>query len=252
MDIKSPRHIAVINRSAKVGPTSFAWMVAAVALQVREHVCPAWGIPPIEVAPYNDGVKLADDVAGVIYLVSNDGNQDSLGYHTAIGKLAYGFVDVDQTISEGGKVPVVLSHEVIEMALNQFLDAWLPGPKNLTYAREGCDPVEDLTYAVVAEILGQTKPIDVSDFITPDYFDESQQYGDFLKRVKPFEITPGGYQIAKTEGLRIVYLPLDSNEAQARAQAKAARSWSRTNALAGQGVPPSAGGADSGGETRPA
>jgi hypothetical protein len=67
------------------------------------------------------------------------------------------------------------------------------GPNlRLTYALEGSDPVEALSFPV--------NGIPMSDFVFPSYFEVfrkagSVQFDQMGKVRKPFQILPGGYQI---------------------------------------------------------
>jgi hypothetical protein len=230
----SPIHIRVINKCPElITDAEATWITAAVAAQTREHFCPAWGLAPIEVAVYKEGVAMVPYTL-VIYLVKTDGNPDSLGYHTEVGALGIGFVDVNQTLSYQGinladrqavcdAICRILSHEVLEGALNLDLDSWVHrAADGLDYANEACDPVEAVAYPVQVTLFGDTRSYRVSDFITPAYFDESAPVGDYLGQAKPFEILPGGYQITRDSTGRIDF----GGDAE-KAQAKAARLLSR-------------------------
>lgn len=231
--VDPPRHIAVISKVPSFAGADLAFLAAALAIQVRDHVCKAWGLLPIEVAAYLDGADLPPSTAAVLYLVENDGNPASLGYHASIGGLVYGFVDVKQTRAEGGRLSVVASHEIIEMILNKLLDRWVWESRlGLFLWREACDPVQDLSYPIAVEIMGQKRLVFAADFLLPNYFDStSRTWGDFLGRVSPLQISADGYQVAKDRSGRIVSLPQGSPTAAAHVAKKLSRELSRLTRL---------------------
>ncbi len=237
--IRAPLHIALISKTNQVSAAAVAFIAAAITIQLREHVCPAWGLPPVHVAAYSDDVKLPPELAAVIYLVDTDGNPDSLGYHATIADLVYAFVDVTQTRGSLASISAVTSHEAIELVLNAYLDAWIPVPFPLAfepfpltfdgvayqieYWREGADPVQELTYPIETKIGAETREIRVSDFVLPAWFvaagPSNDGPGDFLGQVRPLQITPGGFQVARRSDGKILWLPEDSEiAAQAVAQ----------------------------------
>lgn len=227
--IDPPRHVALISKTGAVPAADVAFMAAALAVQLRDHVCPAWGLPAIELAAYQDGAPLPPSLAAVLYLVDNDGNPASLGYHASLAGLVYGFVDVRQTRGGHGSVSAVASHEAIELVLNKNLDRWIWIPsRRLFFWREACDPVQELTYQIEVELAGVKRSITVSDFILPEFFDADHDGpGDHVGLIRPLAISPDGYQVAKTDDGRIVTLPEDSPTAAAHIAGKRARELSR-------------------------
>jgi hypothetical protein len=205
--ISPPRHVAIILKTKLVDPADFAFMVAAVAKQVRSQLCPAWNIAPVEVAAYTDHANLPPEVTAVIFIVDSDGNADSLGYHTEIGNRVIGFVDAGQTLKDGGSVSAVLSHEVCETVIDASVNTWAPGPDGYEWAAEACDPCEAVSYAMAAVIDGEARNVDVSDFVVPAFFDStSREPGDFRGRGTHFDVLPGGYQILRDVSGHIFYL----------------------------------------------
>jgi hypothetical protein len=245
--VDPPRHVGIVSKTAKVSPVDLAFMAAALRIQVREHFAPAWGMAPIEVAAYQNAANLPPHLAAVIFLVGDDGNKESLGYHVDVGGVVFALVDVDQTRADGGEVSAVASHELTELLLNPHLDRWVWVPSLALFLwREAADPVEDLTYPILATIEGAQRVVTVSDFIKPEYFEPGGAggwsgigaAGDFLGKVAPLALSPGGYQIAKRANGQIVYLPERPGSAAgaasstpARVAAKLARLTSRLAAL---------------------
>lgn len=86
--------------------------------------------------------------------------------------------------------PEVLSHELLEMVINPFL--------NLEVARLQKDLVQLIPYEICDPVQGTTKEIDgykLSNFVYPNYFvEDANGPFDCLNLVKrPFEILPTGY-----------------------------------------------------------
>jgi hypothetical protein len=234
MSINSPGftvpHIAVVSHVAGLERDAVAW-TEAVRLQMRDHVAPAWGAfaPVPGVFFYGAGDGLPADAVAVIGIFEDAGVAEAAGYHSALGKIAMGAVDLSRSDSPSR----TLSHEALELYRNAYLDAWAPGPDStpahLDYAVELCDPVEAISYHVDVSVLGEERSIEVSDFILPAWWDSNPNIDaarDFCSCVRhPFEIAPGGYQIATDIDDNVIYLPARGEGVHA---AKVARPLSRT------------------------
>jgi hypothetical protein len=142
-----------------------------------------------------------------ITIYDNADQAGALGYHTE-GRdgSVFGKIFAKETLSGGGtvltgdlSVSSVLSHEVIEMFLDRNVNKWADGPDGQTsFSFEGCDPVEGDSYPVM--VAG--KPVMVSNFILPAWFDDSPPKGstfDFMKKLSaPFTMTAGGYVVTRS------------------------------------------------------
>jgi len=83
---------------------------------------------------------------------------------------------------------VTLSHELLEMLADPWINWCAQGSDGRIYALEVCDAVE-------SDSLGyKIDGVLVSDFITPSWFEPTQADRiDFKKRVsRPMELAPGG------------------------------------------------------------
>jgi len=182
--------IAVLNHSTAASDEEVARWVAAIQVQIGRDVYPLWrfGADLRFVA----SAESVDDEEWQIVLTDSAEEADYLGYHDedAQGK-PRGFVFIKTTLESGGNPSTTLSHEVLEMLGNPWLDACAMGPttSRRVVSYELCDPVEGDEY----EIDG----VKVSNFVTPAYFDtEAQGPFDFLRRLKSaFALTEGGYLI---------------------------------------------------------
>lgn len=203
----TPLHIAVVDHAA-LDARDLAFQVEAVAIQLREHAAPLWDGKPPGVSFYGRADRLLPDQAAVLAYVKDDGNAESAGYHTEIGGLVYGLVDVSQS----RVLSLTLSHEALEMYANARLRRTLPGPKNRLYFVELCDPTQRQSYEIEVTLFGETRQVSVSDFVLPGWFGRPNTYlGDVRttymdQKIAPFEIAPGGYQIAEDTDGEILYL----------------------------------------------
>ncbi len=131
-------------------------MVAAIQTQLDRDVLPAWGLTAIldlhHERRYDYAVLLTDAPNGRHYV-------DASGRPTA--EVAWWSTDLS----------VVLSHEILEMVVNPYLDrtAYFAYPNGLGFVFnwEICDPVQGSTYSIDG--------VRVSDFVYPSYF--RQTYG---------------------------------------------------------------------------
>ena len=184
-----------------------AFWTEACRIQMEKHVAVAWQgfAPPPGVFFYGTAAAIPEDQAAVIGVFADAFNPEAAGYHSAVGELVIGAVD----LSRSSNPSRTLSHECCEIFRNAYLDAWLPSPvPGRLYAAELCDPVQRNGYTIEADIMGEKMAVAVGDFITPAWFDpQSDGIRSWCGSVgKAFEIAPGGYQVA-LEGDNILYLP---------------------------------------------
>jgi hypothetical protein len=203
MTYRAPLHLAVVNRSTIAPDIDVAFWTEAVRIQLRDAAA-AWGLEPPGMALYAPGMDVSHAEGMVISIVDDDGDDEAAGYHTPIG----GVVDMGQASSPSR----TLSHEALEMLCNARLDRWLLGPGGREYAVELCDAVQRQGYGIEVEMFGETRHVEVSNFILPSWFNGSWFAGnapgpyDFLGRLQaPYELAPGGYAIAREDG-EIIFL----------------------------------------------
>jgi hypothetical protein len=125
-----------------------------------------------------------------ISVTDNPDQAGALGYHeltsrgTPLGKV---FAALD--LQSGGSWTVTLSHELLEMLADPWINWCAQGSDGKIYALEVCDAVEadNLGYKI-GEVL-------VSDFITPAWFEPTRANRvDFKRRIsKPLQLASGGY-----------------------------------------------------------
>lgn len=129
-----------------------------------------------------------------LYIQDKSDQPGALGYHD-IDQHGVPFIKVfvEDSASAGVDLSSVISHEVLEVLGDAYVDSVVlvdngSGAWQL-YAAEVCDPVEGDTYAI--------RSVQVSNFITPWWFNNNAPSNvkfDFLGRLtKPLTLTPGGY-----------------------------------------------------------
>jgi hypothetical protein len=124
-------------------------------------------------------------------VVTDDPDQaGALGYHeltktgAPLGKV-FAALDIDS----GSSWSVTLSHELLEMLGDPWINWCAESPDGKLFALEVCDAVE-------ADHLGyEIDGVMLSDFITPSWFEPTEaDRVDFMKRIsKQLELAPGGY-----------------------------------------------------------
>jgi hypothetical protein len=181
--------IAVFNQATVSLGVDFNKLITAMQSYVDKYVAPRWACPA-NLVKSDDFVKGAWAVA----FLDDADVQGALAYHDVTPDgLPLSKVFVKTTIKNKESVPVAGSHELAEMLIDPGIQMMTTGPNlRLTYALEGSDPVEALSFPV--------NGIPMSDFVFPSYFEVfrkagSVQFDQMGKVRKPFQILPGGYQI---------------------------------------------------------
>jgi hypothetical protein len=182
--------VAVINdASSGVADADAQKMVEAVAHQVLYDFGPRWHIGAhFEFVPAG---KTPPADAWVVALLDSSDQAGALGYHdlTPAG-LPLGKVFAGTDRQYGGSISITLSHEVLEMLADPWIDLAAQSDDGRFYAWEAGDAVEadELGYAAPNGVL-------VSAFVTPAWFGHGA--GDVCypagRVTKAFELAPGGY-----------------------------------------------------------
>lgn len=184
-----PVLISVVNQSTKVSEDDVKAAVLAIGKQLARDVAPEWGwTPALEYVPPG-----ATPTSPVTATISDTPDVDgALGYHDETDA---GIPYIKVFALDGSDWRTTLSHEVLELTGDYAANRWADAPDGTDYAQELCDAVEGDSY----DIDG----VPVSNFVYQAFFDERAQPGeklDYLGKLSaPFTMTPGGYQIQRTE-----------------------------------------------------
>ncbi len=192
-------HVAVVSTTSKISFYDLEKAVKAVEFQIVNHVQPFWNkdiytglnatlkaYSSLNAVPFGSWVVTIDDSIDV----------DSYGYHYILEQdekyapkgTPYARLKFDKIWS------LILSHEVIELLLNPYL-------QNFRYAEIGGKKVrlvvEPSDPAQFKEFGYKINDVLVSDFTTPNYYDlvwtPNTRYSYTGQITKPLELLENGY-----------------------------------------------------------
>lgn len=185
--------IAVIN-AAGLDDMDVALWTDACDRQFFD-VCKTWGIPytPVIFYRYPDQLPVASGRVRLLTIVKSLDIPGAEGVHQNYFGLIFSRVEA------GDRTSVDMSHEIVEMGVNPFLDTWVKMPDGRGMAKEIADPVEADTYLENGHVGTTARPVPVSNYVLPSYFDlKGLPPYDRMSRVSaPFGVTPGGYYVAQ-------------------------------------------------------
>lgn len=185
--------IYVTNRSTLISERDAQYMTSAVNHQMVRDVAPAWKLPPTPVIY----AKLPPPGSRIIVILDTADDPQALGYHTDTG-IPAGVVGVKPELDQGAKtlsgpysVSSILSHEVLEMAVDPTCALWADSGNGYLVAYEVGDPVQSDHYDI--------DQVTVSNFVYPDFFNSAAPLNakvDHLGKLnKPFTLSSGGYWV---------------------------------------------------------
>lgn len=180
--------IAVTNASTVLNDEQVEAVLPALQRQVKQDFRAYWDLDcelaflprerPLHAGWWQVVVTDDPDLAG------------ALGYHemssqgTPLGKV---FAKLD--LENGQSWTVTLSHELLEMLADPWINWCAQSPEGQIYALEVCDAVEadELGYEIAGVL--------VSDFVTPAWFEPTEaDRRDFRKHVsQTLQLASGGY-----------------------------------------------------------
>ena len=198
--------ITLINHATSLpAPELLGEIADAITRQVVAHVISPWGRQPVTVqvgdAEQPDPPDPARSIVPVV--IFDDADQaGALGYHDRDPQgRPYARVFAGPVLEHGGdwvagelSVASVISHEVLEVVIDPFVNLWADDGSGRLYALEVADPVEADTYRIGG--------VTVSNFVLPSWFDPgaSGPYDQLGLLQQPFALGAGGYAIVAAEG----------------------------------------------------
>lgn len=157
-------NIAIVNTpSSGVSDTDAEAWTNAIAKQVVEHFGPIWHTYA-DLSFFPSADKLPSGM-WVVSLLDNSDQAGALGYHDLtpdgmpLGKV---FAGTDRQYNLSASI--TLSHEVLEMLGDPYIDTSIQAPDGKFYAYEACDACEGDQYGYIID------GVSVSDFVTPAWF----------------------------------------------------------------------------------
>jgi hypothetical protein len=192
--------IYVVNRSGLVSNADVATMTNAVDQQMHDHVEPAWNLPRLPVL-YATTPPVG---AKVVLVVDTADDPQALGYHTETKTIQSGIVGCKPELDNGAhpltgpySVASILSHEVLELAVDGACNLWADSGKGYLVAYEVGDPVQSDCYTLAG--------CSVSNFVLPAWFDPQTRRGSRVdqmgKLATPFTLSKGGYWVMMRDGV---------------------------------------------------
>lgn len=180
--------IAITNASTCLSDEQVEAVLPALQKQVSSDFKAYWEMD-CTLTFLTRSQSLAEDWWQIVVL-DNPDQADALGYHeltsqdTPIGKI---FAKLD--LDSGSSWTATLSHELLEMLADPWINWCAVGSDSKIYALEVCDAVE-------ADNLGyMIDSVLVSDFVTPAWFEPTcADRLDFKQHLsKELELARGGY-----------------------------------------------------------
>ena len=185
------QQIYIVNNS-NVSSDDVASMTAAVQSQLDGPFQSAWeDTAPLIIDSPADG-------AVVLSIEQTSDVPGALGYHDKDSNgVPFAKIFVDDSANAGVALSAVMSHEILELMVDRFVDAVAvydngDGTGTL-YALEDCDPVE-------ADFYTDANGVQLSNCVTPAWFDQSNNTGPFDlagNLTTPFTMTAAGYVITR-------------------------------------------------------
>jgi len=174
--------VALVDRSATpLSPSSMAHVAHALQTQVDRDFGPAWGARARVTAGTAEGVPPG---AWPMYLVDSP----DAGYGIHLDECGTPFAE----IGAGEGWTLGASHLLLELIADPFGDRLMDGPgfgscftrRRVRYLVEVCEPCRTFHYVIDG--------VEVSDFVTPDYYRTDGTAVDFLRLLRrPLEVRPG-------------------------------------------------------------
>lgn len=183
--------VAVVNLCRGLADSAVAYWAEAAHQQAIECAA-AWGCQPTPVIFVANTRDLPGDCRILAIRAAID-EPGALGYHDTFGGRPF------YEIKASGQTSVTISHEVLEGMVDPQCNRWVLRDADHEEAVEICDRVEGAFYLQAATVLGETRQVQVSDYLLPSALDIAgtapfDRLGALAARA---EIAPGGYVIVR-------------------------------------------------------
>lgn len=191
-------NVYIINKSTVLSDGEIKAVIPALQHQVSYNFAPWWG----RSAKLIFGQPASQETWQVLILDRSD-QQGALGYHdfTPGGRpISKVFAADDKKF--GYDWVITLSHEILEMLADPYINTCEQVNDTQFYAREVCDPCEADKFSYVLKI-GTSPSVRVSDFILPAWFWQGHTGPQFTYNhsvTKPLQVLEGGYAYIYTVG----------------------------------------------------
>lgn len=215
---KNPDHLILRRHTDAVSDKDLAFFQLALQRQLY-HLCKAYKIRPIGVTLVSPDAAIPSNEALGVDLVDSDGLEGSVAHHGFMpgANFAWSLVGV----KEDPRWSLSASHEAFEMAINPRLDRYAVGPEDWRWPMEVCDPVEDHGYRVSVSLFGESREVELSNYVLPAFWEQgSRGPWDHMRMLRgPFDIAEGGYALMERNGY-LVSVGTSSRRARKRATSR--------------------------------
>jgi len=165
-------------------------MLPAFTQQWNQDLLPIWGVDTATLTFVPKSTKPASGTWWAVFLDDSD-QANALAYHDLTDEgLPISKVFVKTILSANESVSVGATHELVEMAVDPWLNSAYQDPQGTFWAGEVADPVEDDQYGYdIGGVL-------VTDFVTSNWFAHQHATSaiDFKGHASaPFDVLTGGY-----------------------------------------------------------
>ena len=180
---------AVLNSSKSLGDADVEFMVVACQAQAVEF-CAAYGLDAPAAALYRDVSKLPLDDVYICEIADSLDEPGALGYHSELSNRPF-----IRILAQGPDTSITLSHEFLELLGDPTCDRWAKRGDGTEVAVEACDPVEGDSYPQLAEVAGEGRTVEVSNYVLGAWFDPhgTGSFDRMARLSAPFTMTSGGY-----------------------------------------------------------
>jgi hypothetical protein len=187
---------AVVNSSKSLDSRDVEFMVAACQAQAVEF-CAAIGLDAPAAALYSDVSKLPVDDVWIVEITDSLDEPGALGYHSDVSNRPF-----IRVLAQGPQTSITLSHEFLELLGDPTCDRWAKRGDGTEVAVEVADPVEGDSYPVLAEVAGEGRTVEVSNYVLGSWFDPAgtAPFDRLGRLTAPFTMTPGGYMVVLDRG----------------------------------------------------
>lgn len=188
-----------------------------------------WGVTPTPAVFYSTPHGLPARECRIMSIVKDVGVPGATGFHDVILGIVYG------KVQDGPEASATIDHEDLEQLIDPLCNQWRKMPDGRWVALEVCDPVQGDVLNRVVSIFGETRHVQLSNYVLPSWFEASGKYPyDALGVLTaPFSMSPGGWMLVRDNGSKESYpvfasdKPDGTHPGKREALAKLARPGSR-------------------------
>jgi len=191
--------LASVSKDPTISRVVLDNIAAALETQLYQHYAPFWQSSGMNVRVVDaDDPILGQQDASPLIIYDEADEPGVLGYHSlqaraqVYGKAFWSVIKNNRgTLIKGpNSLSATLSHEVLEMVGNPYVNFWADVDYEMQEAVELCDRVEADAYSIDG--------VDVSNFLGPRAFRNGPGPYDWMGLLQsPFELRPGGYAIRR-------------------------------------------------------